>query len=177
MDPVASYIPPGERHNHPQAASAGQRVKRETVRVRGADLAVFRLTAIRRRRARCWSGRMAGATRTRNLLPLAQASRAVRASVLLDLPGFGASPLPPDAWGTADYADAVAEWLAGAPAQRRVWVGAFVRRSRRAAAGGAASRTGRRFVPDRRCRPAEAAFPAGAARSRRGAGRSAWPGS
>ena len=41
---------------------------------------------------------------------------------MLDLPGFGASPAPPDAWGTADYADAVAEWLAGLPARRRVWV-------------------------------------------------------
>src|SRR4029077_2475808 len=35
-------------------------------------------------------------------------------STLLDLPGFGASPEPPTAWSTAEYADAVAELLAGA---------------------------------------------------------------
>jgi pimeloyl-ACP methyl ester carboxylesterase len=57
-----------------------------------------------------------------NLLPLAEAMRRAAPSVLLDLPGFGASPMPPAAWGTADYADAIAEWLGGVPAARRVWV-------------------------------------------------------
>ena len=57
-----------------------------------------------------------------NLMPLAQAMQRVGRSVLLDFPGFGASPLPPEAWGTADYADAVAEWLAGLEARRRVWI-------------------------------------------------------
>jgi pimeloyl-ACP methyl ester carboxylesterase len=56
------------------------------------------------------------------MLPLARAAGRFADSVLLDLPGFGASPAPPDAWGTADYADAIAEWLAGLPAGRRVWV-------------------------------------------------------
>jgi pimeloyl-ACP methyl ester carboxylesterase len=58
-----------------------------------------------------------------NLLPLAEAMRGSARSVLLDFPGFGASPLPPGIWGTEDYADAVAEWLASLPPGRRLWVG------------------------------------------------------
>jgi pimeloyl-ACP methyl ester carboxylesterase len=59
----------------------------------------------------------------RNLLPLAEATRRLGRSVLLDLPGFGDSPPPPDAWGTGDYADAVAEFLAARPAERLIWIG------------------------------------------------------
>lgn len=58
-----------------------------------------------------------------SLLPLAQAMRQRADSLLVDLPGFGASPLPPGPWGTEDYADAMAEWLASLPARPRVWVG------------------------------------------------------
>jgi pimeloyl-ACP methyl ester carboxylesterase len=97
-------------------------MKRETVRVRGADLAVFRddddpagdvpLVVW----VHGWGHTHA------NMLPLTQAMPRGTRSVLLDLPGFGAAPPPPGAWGTADYADAVAEWLAGSPAARRVWV-------------------------------------------------------
>jgi pimeloyl-ACP methyl ester carboxylesterase len=57
------------------------------------------------------------------LAPLAEALRPRADSRLLDLPGFGASPLPPGPWGTADYADAIAAWLAGLPERKRVWVG------------------------------------------------------
>ena len=57
------------------------------------------------------------------LLPLAEAAQGIAPSLLVDFPGFGASPMPPDVWGTADYAEAVAEWLAGVPAHRRVWIG------------------------------------------------------
>jgi len=57
------------------------------------------------------------------LLPLAQAMRQAARSWLVDLPGFGASPPPPAAWGTADYADAIAAWIANLPAGRKVWVG------------------------------------------------------
>jgi pimeloyl-ACP methyl ester carboxylesterase len=57
------------------------------------------------------------------LLPLAQAIRQRADSLLVDLPGFGASPLPPGDWGTEDYADAMAEWLARQRAKPRVWVG------------------------------------------------------
>lgn len=43
--------------------------------------------------------------------------------VLLDFPGFGASPLPPKAWGTLDYAEFVAAWLKERPQTRRIWIG------------------------------------------------------
>ena len=58
-----------------------------------------------------------------SLLPLAEAVRGSADSLLVDLPGFGASPLPPGPWGTENYADAIAEWLRALPARRRVWVG------------------------------------------------------
>jgi pimeloyl-ACP methyl ester carboxylesterase len=56
------------------------------------------------------------------LLPLAQAMRRSARSILIDLPGFGASPAPPGPWGTADYADAIAEWLGGLPPAHRIWI-------------------------------------------------------
>jgi pimeloyl-ACP methyl ester carboxylesterase len=59
----------------------------------------------------------------RALLPLAEAMRPHADSWLVDLPGFGASPPPPAAWSTADYADAMAEWLATLPAGGKIWVG------------------------------------------------------
>jgi pimeloyl-ACP methyl ester carboxylesterase len=43
--------------------------------------------------------------------------------LLVDFPGFGRSPPPPAAWGTAEYADLVADWLATLPRRRRVWIG------------------------------------------------------
>jgi len=58
-----------------------------------------------------------------SLLPLAEAMRQRADSWLIDFPGFGASPLPPGPWGTADYADAMAAWLAGLPTRKRIWVG------------------------------------------------------
>jgi pimeloyl-ACP methyl ester carboxylesterase len=58
-----------------------------------------------------------------SLLPLAEAMRQRADSWLIDFPGFGASPLPPGPWGTADYADAMADWLGGLPVRKRVWVG------------------------------------------------------
>lgn len=58
-----------------------------------------------------------------SLLPLAGAMRGRADSLLPDLPGFGASPLPPGPWGTQDYADAMAEWLSDLPARTRIWIG------------------------------------------------------
>jgi pimeloyl-ACP methyl ester carboxylesterase len=58
-----------------------------------------------------------------SLAPLAEAMRLRADSRLVDFPGFGASPPPPSVWGTEDYADAMAEWLAGLPSRKRVWVG------------------------------------------------------
>lgn len=94
----------------------------ETMRVRGADLAVFRLAGDSAAGPveLIW-GHGWGHTH-KNLLPLAQAMRRTARSVLIDFPGFGASPLPPGAWDTADYADAVAEWLAGLAPARRIWI-------------------------------------------------------
>lgn len=43
--------------------------------------------------------------------------------ILLDLPGFGQSPPPPDNWGTEDYARAVALWLKKNNAPPIIWVG------------------------------------------------------
>ena len=94
----------------------------ETIRVRGADLALFRLAGdsaagpVELIWAHGW-----GHTH-QNLLPLARAMRRAARSVLIDFPGFGASPLPPGAWGTADYADMVAEWLGGLKPARRIWI-------------------------------------------------------
>jgi pimeloyl-ACP methyl ester carboxylesterase len=55
--------------------------------------------------------------------PLAGSLARFAHHTLIDFPGFGDSPRPPEDWDTADYADAVAEWLATLPRGRRVWVG------------------------------------------------------
>lgn len=55
--------------------------------------------------------------------PFAESFARLGASTVLDFPGFGRSPVPPAAWGTADYADAVAGWLRTLPPARRIWVG------------------------------------------------------
>ena len=59
----------------------------------------------------------------RAFLPLARSLERVAHHTLLDFPGFGESPLPPGEWGTADYADALADWLATLPRGRRIFVG------------------------------------------------------
>lgn len=59
----------------------------------------------------------------RAFLPMAGALRPMGAHILLDFPGFGASPRPKETWGTEDYADAAAELLASLPRGRRIWVG------------------------------------------------------
>lgn len=55
--------------------------------------------------------------------PLAEILKPFWASSLIDFPGFGKSALPPETWGTAEYADAVAEWLRTLPAAKFVWIG------------------------------------------------------
>jgi pimeloyl-ACP methyl ester carboxylesterase len=97
-------------------------VRRETVRAGGAELAVFHLDGGAHRGgpllvwAHGWGQTHAA------LLPLAESMRAAAPSVLIDFPGFGESPLPLTPWGTADYADAIAEWLARLEPARRVWI-------------------------------------------------------
>src|SRR4051794_36849174 len=55
-------------------------------------------------------------------LPLAETLNPFAPSYLIDFPGFGKSPLPPQSWGTAEYADAVADWLTGLPPARFLWI-------------------------------------------------------
>jgi pimeloyl-ACP methyl ester carboxylesterase len=98
-------------------------VKRCDIAVEGTEFAVYRLAGATPAEApeliwaHGWGHSHAA------LAPLAEALRQRADSWLVDLPGFGASPIPLGAWGTDDYADAMAEWLAGLPARRRVWVG------------------------------------------------------
>jgi pimeloyl-ACP methyl ester carboxylesterase len=107
----------------PPAQSSGPpRVTREVVRAAGAELALFRLGAASQGAPVLVWGHGWGHSH-RNMLGLAEAMRQTAPSVLLDLPGFGDSPPPPMAWGTADYADAVAEWLGSLPPGRRIWIG------------------------------------------------------
>jgi pimeloyl-ACP methyl ester carboxylesterase len=57
-------------------------------------------------------------------LSLAESMGRAGEHFLIDFPGFGESPPPPDSWGTAEYADAAAELLDSLPrAERRVWIG------------------------------------------------------
>src|SRR4051794_6276238 len=108
----------------PSAAQSGGAgiVRRETAHVRGAEMAVFHLDDNARAGAPLLVWAHGWGHTHANLLPLAEAMQSVAPSVLLDFPGFGASPLPPNVWGTADYADAAAEWLASLPAGRRLWI-------------------------------------------------------
>jgi pimeloyl-ACP methyl ester carboxylesterase len=55
--------------------------------------------------------------------PLAEILRPFAASSLIDFPGFGKSSLPPETWGTAEYADAVAGWMRTLPASKFIWIG------------------------------------------------------
>src|SRR6266496_6668113 len=67
----------------------------EVLRVRGAELALFHLDgdsaagSVELIWAHGWGHTHA------NMLPLAQAMRRSTRSILIDFPGFGASPLPP----------------------------------------------------------------------------------
>jgi pimeloyl-ACP methyl ester carboxylesterase len=57
------------------------------------------------------------------LVPLAETLKPFASSSLVDFPGFGKSSNPPESWGTAEYADFIAEWMEGLPASRRIWIG------------------------------------------------------
>jgi pimeloyl-ACP methyl ester carboxylesterase len=127
MNAAETYPSQGLRHNRPGGESARCE---SVVRVHGADVALFRQPALAQAGgdSRGQSSLLLvcahGWGQTHQaLLPIAAAVRRAGRSMLLDLPGFGASPAPPAAWSTADYADALAEWLASEPAERRVWFG------------------------------------------------------
>jgi pimeloyl-ACP methyl ester carboxylesterase len=103
-------------------------VRKTTVRIGGADIAAFEPEGDSRAGAPLFVWAHGWGHTHRNMLPLAEATRRLGSSVLLDLPGFGDSPPPPGAWSTADYADAVAEFLAArfsaeGPPGRRIWIG------------------------------------------------------
>jgi pimeloyl-ACP methyl ester carboxylesterase len=55
--------------------------------------------------------------------PLATALARRGAHSLVDFPGFGESPPPPASWSTADYADAMGDWLSTLPRAKRIWIG------------------------------------------------------
>ncbi len=57
------------------------------------------------------------------MMPLAETLKPFGYSSLLDFPGFGKSLKPPDTWGTAEYADCVAEWLKSLAQPRIIWLG------------------------------------------------------
>lgn len=56
-------------------------------------------------------------------LPVAESLKRFAPSSLIDFPGFGQSPVPPEVWGTAEYADQVAAWMRSLPPRRFVWIG------------------------------------------------------
>ena len=55
--------------------------------------------------------------------PVADILKPFGSCSLIDFPGFGQSPAPPETWGTGDYADAVAEWLRACHPAPVVWIG------------------------------------------------------
>lgn len=60
----------------------------------------------------------------RDFIPVAEALAPVAQSYLLDLPGFGESPRPDDAWGTTEYARSLAQHLRDdLGLDRYIWVG------------------------------------------------------
>jgi alpha/beta hydrolase fold len=59
----------------------------------------------------------------RALVPMARALEPLGTQILLDFPGFGSSPPPPVDWGTADYADALADSLGILPRRLRILIG------------------------------------------------------
>lgn len=57
-------------------------------------------------------------------LAVAETLRPFAPSYLVDFPGFGQSPLPPEGWGTAEYADEIADWIRTLGAgERYFWIG------------------------------------------------------
>lgn len=57
------------------------------------------------------------------LQALAEELKPFASSSLIDFPGFGNSPKPPDSWGTAEYADLVASWMRTLERKRLIWIG------------------------------------------------------
>ena len=58
-----------------------------------------------------------------NWLPLITPLKNMARHITIDLHGFGATPPPPDDWGTKDYADNIAAWLKENNFPPVIWVG------------------------------------------------------
>lgn len=58
-----------------------------------------------------------------SLEPLARALEKMGTHILVDFPGFGRSPAPPTAWDTAEYADAIAEYIQSTGPGKIIWIG------------------------------------------------------
>lgn len=56
-------------------------------------------------------------------LPLAKSLEKSAQHLLVDLPGFGETPMPESAWGTAEYADAMAGFIRHIRKGPVIWVG------------------------------------------------------
>ncbi len=56
-------------------------------------------------------------------LPLAESLPQSGRHLIVDFPGFGASPVPADIWGTADYADAMADLIRAQNTGPVIWIG------------------------------------------------------
>jgi pimeloyl-ACP methyl ester carboxylesterase len=59
----------------------------------------------------------------RDFIPVAESLEPIARSVLIDLPGFGATPAPSAAWGTKEYADQLHSVLAAKLKEPYIWVG------------------------------------------------------
>lgn len=58
-----------------------------------------------------------------SLLPMAQSLPKLGDHVLVDFQGFGKSPAPDDVWDSANYADAMAEFIKAHTDQKVFWIG------------------------------------------------------
>ena len=97
-------------------------MKQQTIVAGGAAVALFRVDRDSPEAAPLLIWAHGWGQTHQALLPLAMAMRHSANSILLDLPGFGESPLPPGPWGTDDYADALAQFIAELPPGRRIWI-------------------------------------------------------
>ena len=96
---------------------------------------------------------------------LAPVDEAPVPALALDLPGFGASPPPPEAWGAAAYAQAVGE-CPGRHGESRRRARPLLRRPGGPPPGHPAPCVGRRPDPHRRAAPCRFRGPAGAGGAR-----------
>src|SRR5207248_2924286 len=100
---------------------------REIVRCGGAEMAVFHLDGESGGPAPLLIWAHGWGHTHRAFLPLAESVRRTASSILIDFPGFGASPPPPAVWGTADYADAMRPILGKAVSENVVEVATELR--------------------------------------------------